>query len=72
MLSLSDPAEWKLEERHRDCTGIIYALSVPAMDTVVGEVMRFLQPKTVLAQSAERLVFTLRNRLLRDAGAAAQ
>jgi len=35
------------------------------MDAAVGEVMRFLQSKTVAAQSAERLVFTLRNRLLR-------
>jgi len=35
------------------------------MDAAVGEVMRFLQSKTVGAQSAERLVFTLRNRLLR-------
>ena len=65
MPSLSDPAEWKLEERHRDCTGIVYASSFPAMDVAVGEVMRVLQSKTVGAQSAKHLVFTLRNRLLR-------
>lgn len=61
----NDPAEWKLPEQYRDNTGVVYASSFPAMDAAVGEVMRFLQSKTVGAQSAERLVFTLRNRLLR-------
>lgn len=61
----SDPAEWRLPERYRDTTGVVYASSFPAMDAAVGEVMRFLQSKTVGAQTAERLVFTLRSRLLR-------
>ena len=61
----NDPSEWKLPEQYRDTTGVVYASSFPAMDAAVGEVMRFLQSKTVGAQSAERLVFTLRNRLLR-------
>lgn len=61
----SDPAEWKLPERFRDTTGVVYASSFPAMDAAVGEVMKYLQSKTVGAQTAERLVFTLRNRLLR-------
>jgi 3-oxoacyl-(acyl-carrier-protein) synthase len=61
----NDPSEWKLPEQYRDTTGVVYASSFPAMDAAVGEVMRFLQSKTVGAQSAERLVFTLRNRMLR-------
>lgn len=61
----NDPSEWKLPEQYRDTTGVVYASSFPAMDAAVGEVMRFLQSKTVGAQSAERLVFTLRNRLIR-------
>lgn len=63
----NDPSEWKLPEQYRDSTGVVYASSFPAMDAAVGEVMRFLQSKTVGAQSAERLVFTLRSRLLRVA-----
>jgi len=63
----NDASEWKLPEQYRDTTGVVYASSFPAMDAAVGEVMRFLQSKTVGAQSAERLVFTLRNRLLRVA-----
>ena len=63
----NDPSEWKLPEQYRDTTGVVYASSFPAMDAAVGEVMRFLQSKTVGAASAERLVFTLRNRLLRVA-----
>ena len=61
----ADPAEWKLPERFRDSTGVVYASSFPAMDAAVGEVMRFLRSKTVAAQSAEKLVFALRNRLVR-------
>ncbi|KAL7538955.1 hypothetical protein ACHAXR_011948 [Thalassiosira sp. AJA248-18] len=61
----NDPSEWKLPEQYRDTTGVVYASSFPAMDAAVGEVMRFLQSKTVGAQPAERLVFALRNRLLR-------
>ena len=63
----NDPSEWKLPEQYRDSTGVVYASSFPAMDAAVGEVMKFLQSKTVGAASAERLVFTLRNRLLRVA-----
>ena len=63
----NDPSEWRLPERYRDTTGVVYASSFPAMDAAVGEVMRFLQSKTVGAASAERLVFTLRSRLLRVA-----
>ena len=62
----NDPSQWKLPEQYRDTTGVVYASSFPAMDAAVGEVMRFLQSKTVGAQTAERLVFTLRNRLLRS------
>ena len=61
----NDPSEWKLPEQYRDTTGVVYASSFPAMDAAVGEVMRFLQSKTVGAQTAERLLFTLRSRLLR-------
>ncbi|KAL7508844.1 hypothetical protein ACHAXN_005918 [Cyclotella atomus] len=61
----NDPSEWKIPERYRDTTGVVYASSFPAMDAAVGEVMRFLQSKTVGAASAERLVSNLRNRLLR-------
>eukprot|EP00584_Thalassiosira_punctigera_P013198 CAMPEP_0172560624 /NCGR_PEP_ID=MMETSP1067-20121228/89556_1 /TAXON_ID=265564 ORGANISM="Thalassiosira punctigera, Strain Tpunct2005C2" /NCGR_SAMPLE_ID=MMETSP1067 /ASSEMBLY_ACC=CAM_ASM_000444 /LENGTH=1158 /DNA_ID=CAMNT_0013350461 /DNA_START=43 /DNA_END=3519 /DNA_ORIENTATION=- len=61
----NDPSEWMVPEQFRDSTGVVYASSFPAMDAAVGEVMRFLQSKTVGAQSAERLVFTLRNRILR-------
>jgi len=61
----NDPSEWKLLEQYRDTTGVVYASSFPAMDAAVGECMKFLQSKTVGAATAERLVFTLRNRLLR-------
>ena len=43
----NDPAMWKLPEHLRDSTGVVYASSFPAMDAAVGEVMRFLQSKTV-------------------------
>lgn len=39
----NDPEDWKLPERYRDTTGVVYASSFPAMDAAVGEVMRFLQ-----------------------------
>ena len=61
----NNPAEWNLEERHGNCTVIVYASSFPIMDADMGEVIRFLQSNTEGAQSAERLVFTPRNRLLR-------
>uniref|UniRef100_A0A7S1B9C4 beta-ketoacyl-[acyl-carrier-protein] synthase I n=1 Tax=Corethron hystrix TaxID=216773 RepID=A0A7S1B9C4_9STRA len=60
-----DPNEWSLPEQYRDSTGVVYASSFPAMDAAVGEVMRFLQSKTVGAAAAERLVTGLRNRLVR-------
>lgn len=50
---------------YRDSTGVVYASSFPAMDAAVGEVMRFLQSKTVGAASSMRLISALRTRLLR-------
>lgn len=61
----NDPADWKLPEQYRDGTGVVYASSFPAMDAAVGEVMRFLQSKTVGAADTTRLVSALRSRLLR-------
>lgn len=63
--STNDPAEWKLPEQYRDSTGVVYASSFPAMDAAVGEVMRFLQSKTVGAAPTMRLISALRSRLLR-------
>jgi len=61
----NDPSEWKLPEKYRDSTGIVYASSFPAMDAAVGEVMRFLQSKTVGAADTMRLISALRSRMLR-------
>jgi hypothetical protein len=61
----NDPTEWLLPERYRDSTGVVYASSFPAMDAAVGEVMRFLQSKTVGAAPTTRLISALRSRLLR-------
>jgi len=61
----NDPSEWMLPERYRDCTGVVYASSFPAMDAAVGEVMRFLQSKTVGAAPTMRLVTALRSRMIR-------
>jgi hypothetical protein len=61
----NDPAEWLLPEQYRDSTGVVYASSFPAMDAAVGEVMRFLQSKTVGAAPTTRLISALRSRLLR-------
>ena len=61
----NDPADWKLPEQYRDSTGVVYASSFPAMDAAIGEVMRFLQSKTVGAAETTRLVSALRSRLLR-------
>jgi hypothetical protein len=61
----NDPEEWKLPEQYRDSTGVVYASSFPAMDAAVGEVMRFLQSKTVGAAPTMRLISALRSRLLR-------
>lgn len=59
----NDPDEWKLPERYRDSTGVVYASSFPAMDAAVGEVMRFLQSQTSDA-NAMGLVSSLRCRML--------
>jgi hydroxymethylglutaryl-CoA synthase len=61
----NDPKDWMLPEHYRDSTGVVYASSFPAMDAAVGEVMRFLQSKTVGAADSTRLVTALRNRLVR-------
>ena len=61
----SDPNEWRLPVEYRDTTGVVYASSFPAMDAAVGEVMRFLQSKTVGAADSARLIGALRSRLLR-------
>ena len=61
----NDPNEWMLPEQYRDSTGVVYASSFPAMDAAVGEVMRFLQSKTVSATDSEHLIETIRCRLLR-------
>jgi len=61
----NDPEEWKLPEQYRDSTGVVYASSFPAMDAAIGEVMRFLQSKTVGAAPTMRLISALRSRLLR-------
>jgi hypothetical protein len=61
----NDPAEWLLPEKYRDSTGVVYASSFPAMDAAVGEVMRFLQSKTVGAAPTMRLISALRSRLVR-------
>lgn len=61
----NDPKEWMLPEQYRDNTGVVYASSFPAMDAAVGEVMRFLQSKTVGAANSFRLITALRSRLVR-------
>jgi 3-oxoacyl-(acyl-carrier-protein) synthase len=61
----NDPNEWILPEEYRDSTGVVYASSFPAMDAAMGEVMRFLQSKTVGAADIMRLVSTLRSRMIR-------
>jgi 3-oxoacyl-(acyl-carrier-protein) synthase len=60
----NDPKEWMLPEQYRDTTGVVYASSFPAMDAAVGEVMRFLQSKTVGATESSHLIETIKNRLL--------
>jgi 3-oxoacyl-(acyl-carrier-protein) synthase len=61
----NDPSEWMLPEQYRDTTGVVYASSFPAMDAAVGEVMRFLNSKTVSASDSDALIAALRGRLLR-------
>jgi 3-oxoacyl-(acyl-carrier-protein) synthase len=61
----NDPKEWKLPAKYRDSTGVVYASSFPAMDAAVGEVMRFLQSKTVGSADSMRLIGALRSRLVR-------
>ena len=63
----NDPAEWMLPENYRDTTGVVYASSFPAMDAAVGEVMRFLQSRTVGAASTMRLISALRERMVKTA-----
>lgn len=60
----NDPSDWMLPEKYRDTTGVVYASSFPAMDAAVGEVMRYLQSKTVCAADTMNLVTALRSRLL--------
>mmetsp|Transcript_5644 Transcript_5644/g.11689 ORF Transcript_5644/g.11689 Transcript_5644/m.11689 type:complete len:1077 (+) Transcript_5644:224-3454(+) len=62
----ADPEDWKLEERFRDGTGVVYASSFPAMDAAVGEVMRFLKSQTVGAAGAMRLISGLRERMVNN------
>ncbi|KAI2497300.1 hydroxymethylglutaryl-CoA synthase [Fragilaria crotonensis] len=62
----ADPAEWKLPEQYRDTTGVVYASSFPAMDAAVGEVMRYLQSKTVGAADTLSLISALRARMIQN------
>ena len=62
----ADPAEWKLPEQYRDTTGVVYASSFPAMDAAVGEVMRYLQSKTVGAADTLSLISALRARMMEN------
>jgi 3-oxoacyl-(acyl-carrier-protein) synthase len=62
----ADPAEWKLQDRYRDTTGVVYASSFPAMDAAVGEVMRYLQSKTVAAADTLTLISALRDRMIQN------
>lgn len=57
------PTEWKLAEHLRDRTGVVYASSFPAMDAAVGEVMRFLNSRTVENASTYSLLRALRSRM---------
>lgn len=59
----NDPAEWILPEEFQERTGIVYASSFPAMDAAIGEVMRFLQSKTINAADTHTLISSLRQRL---------
>ena len=58
-------SEWKIAKEYRDTTGVVLASSFPAMDAAVGEVMRFLQFKTVGAADTRRLIAALRTRMVR-------
>ena len=60
----NNPDDWILPEKYRDTTGVVYASSFPAMDAAVGEVMRFLQSKTVDAADTMKLISALRSRLV--------
>ena len=59
----NDASEWKLPEEYRDTTGVVYASSFPAMDAAVGEVMRFLQSKTVSSTASSHLIDALKRRM---------
>jgi 3-oxoacyl-(acyl-carrier-protein) synthase len=60
----NDPTEWKLPEKYRDSTGVVYASSFPAMDAAVGEVMRYLQSKTITSGDIASFISALRSRML--------
>lgn len=62
----SDPTEWMLPEKYRDTTGVVYASSFPAMDAAVGEVMRYLQSKTVDSADSLRLISSLKDKLVKN------
>eukprot|EP00559_Dactyliosolen_fragilissimus_P005250 CAMPEP_0184860242 /NCGR_PEP_ID=MMETSP0580-20130426/5171_1 /TAXON_ID=1118495 /ORGANISM="Dactyliosolen fragilissimus" /LENGTH=1093 /DNA_ID=CAMNT_0027357279 /DNA_START=16 /DNA_END=3297 /DNA_ORIENTATION=+ len=62
----NDPKDWKLPEKYANRTGVVYASSFPAMDAAIGEVMRFLQSKTVGAADTMRLISALRSRMIRS------
>jgi len=64
----NDPSEWKLSEEYRDTTGVVYASSFPAMDAAVGEVMRFLQYKSMEGANTRRLIGALRSRMVQGLG----
>lgn len=61
----NDSKEWRLAKQFENSTGVVYASSFPAMDAAVGEVMKFLQSKTVGAATTTRLLTALRNRFIR-------
>lgn len=65
----NDPNEWKLPDEYKERTGIVYASSFPAMDAAIGEVMKFLQSKTIDATKTQVLVSSLKRRLESAKGA---
>ena len=60
------PSEWRLAEDLRDGTGVVYASSFPAMDAAVGEVMRFLNSRTVENATTSSLLRALRSRMITE------
>ena len=49
---VSDPDRWKLPERLRDGTGVVYATSFPALDAALAEVGRYGEYMKPSRQSA--------------------